>query len=51
MNAVADAHVHVNAPDSNVHHYAHALVNIDVLFFDVRYIVGAVQYDQMLLLL
>jgi len=47
MNAVADAHV--NVPDSNVHHYAHALVNIDVLFFDVRYIVGAVQYVQMLL--
>ena len=47
MNAVADAHV--NVPDSHVHHYAHARVNIDVLFFDVRYIVGAVQYVQMLL--
>ena len=34
MNAVADAHV--NVPDSNVHHYAHALVNIGVLFFADR---------------
>src|SRR6218665_873316 len=37
-----------NVPDSYVHHYAHARVNIDVLFFDGRYIVGAGQYVQML---
>jgi len=47
MNAVADAHV--NVPDSHVHHYAHARVNLEVLFFHVRYIVGAIQYVQMLL--
>ena len=47
MNAVADAHVSV--PDSNVDHYAHAHVNLEVLFFPVRYIVGALQYVQMLL--
>ena len=47
MNAVADAHI--NVPDSHVHHYAHARVNLEVLFFHVRYIVGAIQYVQMLL--
>ena len=47
MNAVANAHV--NVPDSHVHHYAHTRANLEVLFFHVKYIVGVIQYVQMLL--
>ena len=50
MNAVADAHV--NVPDSHVglHHYAHARVNLVLMYCSfMSDIVVAIQYVQMLL--